>query len=62
MIVFEDLNLKYEDEVSEDRFIVLGFIVKNPIYSPQNPELRRVRNMLAEYHYNVKFSESGIKF
>lgn len=62
MIVFEDLTLRYEDEVREDQYIVLGFNPRYIFYDEKNYELKYIRDRIGEFHYKLKYSEYAIRY
>jgi len=65
LVVFEDLTLRYSDyggEVQENQFVVLSFKIKSQHYDESNNELKFIRDLVAELHFKLKYSEAGIKY
>ena len=58
--VLEDLSLRYKSTVTEDQYMLLGFKVDNPSYENNNNELKFIRNIIADIHWRLKYSEGGI--
>jgi len=62
MIVLEDLNLRYDSDIKQDQYIVLGFGVKNSTYEEDNIELKFIRDIIADMHVKLKYSQGGLTY
>lgn len=60
MIVLEDLELRYESVLQEDQYIILGFHVANSKYGEDNVQIKEIRNLIADLHLKLKYSEGGL--
>jgi len=62
IIVLEDLDRHYDSICQEDQYILLGFDVKNLLYEENNLELKFIRDIIAELHVKLKYSEGGLVY
>ncbi len=60
MLVLEDLTLRYSPIIHEDQYIILGFQVANPNLNENNHELKYIRDIISDLHFQLKFSKAGI--